>query len=159
MRDGRSQAAIDAEREAGPKGRRRDAANPMADPRDSSNTEKEVHELTQLPPQPWCEQCVKERGNENPHKRVTFERAESTPCPLIAKMMRDPSSAPRLSNVGDIPQAVTHSATCSMRCGCAASSMVQRAAILVTKGGVAPTATPASSMPSNIAMKTRWTDC
>ena len=25
-------------------------------------TEKEVHELTHLPPQPWCEQCVRGRG-------------------------------------------------------------------------------------------------
>ena len=28
--------------------------------------------------QQWCEQCVKGRGTENPLKRVTFERAEST---------------------------------------------------------------------------------
>ena len=36
-----------------------------------------------MPPQPWCEQCVKGRGTENPHKRVTFERAEAT-LPVIA---------------------------------------------------------------------------
>ena len=46
----KSQAAIDAEREAGPKGRRREAATPMSEPREPSNTEKEVHELTNLPP-------------------------------------------------------------------------------------------------------------
>ena len=60
------------------KGRRREAAIPISDPRDPTNTEKEVHELTHLPPQPWCEQCVRGRGTENPHKRGTFERAEST---------------------------------------------------------------------------------
>ena len=37
-----------------------------------------------LPPQLWCEQCVKGRGTENPPRRVTFERAESTlPCHRI----------------------------------------------------------------------------
>ena len=60
-REGTSQAAIDAEREAGPEGRHRDAAIPMSDPREPSSTEKEVHELTHIPPQPWCEQCVKVR--------------------------------------------------------------------------------------------------
>ena len=83
MRERKSQAAIDAEREAGPEGRRRDAAIPVADPRDPSNTENEVHGLTPLPPQPWCEQCVKERSTENLHKRVTFERTEST-LPVVA---------------------------------------------------------------------------
>ena len=62
--------------EGGPEGRRREAAIPISDPREPTITEKEVHELTQ--PQPWCEQCVRGRGTENPHKRVTFERAEST---------------------------------------------------------------------------------
>ena len=83
MRERESQAAIEAEREAGPEGRRREAAIPISDPREPTNTEKEVHELTHLPPQPWCEQCVRGRGTENPHKRVTFERAEST-LPVIA---------------------------------------------------------------------------
>ena len=83
MRERKSQAAIEAEREAGPEGRRREAAIPISDPRELSNTEKEVHELTRLPPQPWCEQCTRGRGAENPHKRVTFERAEST-LPVIA---------------------------------------------------------------------------
>ena len=77
MRERKSQAATDAEHEAGPEGRRREAAIPISDLREPSNTERE-HELTHLPPQPWCEQCVKGRGTENPHKRVTFERAEST---------------------------------------------------------------------------------
>ena len=57
--------------------------NGAADPRELTNTEKEVHELTHLPQQPWCEHCVKGRSTENPHKRVTFERAEST-IPVIA---------------------------------------------------------------------------
>ena len=83
VRERNSQAAIDAEHEAGPQGHDRDAAIPMSDPRVSSCTEKEFHELTLLPPQPWCEQCVKGRGTQNPHKRVPLERAESTP-PVIA---------------------------------------------------------------------------
>ena len=55
----------------------------MSDTCEPSNTEREVHELTHLPPQPWREQCVKGRSTENPHKRVTFERAEST-VPVIS---------------------------------------------------------------------------
>ena len=70
VRERKPQAAIDVERVAGPEGRRRDAAIPIADPREPSNTYKDVHERTHLPgPQPWCEQCFKERGMENPHKR------------------------------------------------------------------------------------------
>ena len=69
MRERKSQAAIEAEREAGPEGRRREAAIPISDPREPTNTEEEVHEFTHLPPQPWCEQCVRGRGMENPHKR------------------------------------------------------------------------------------------
>ena len=83
MRERKSQAAIESEREAGPEGRRREAAIPISDPREPTNTEKEVHELTHLPSQPWCEQCIRGRGTENPHKRVTFERVEST-LPAIA---------------------------------------------------------------------------
>ena len=45
MRERKSQAAIEAA-----------AAIPISDPREPSNTEKEVHELTHLPPQPSCEQ-------------------------------------------------------------------------------------------------------
>ena len=78
VRERKSQAAIDAALEAGLEGRLRDAAIQMSDPREPSSTEKEVHELTHLLPQPWCERCVKGRGMENPHKRVTIERAEST---------------------------------------------------------------------------------
>ena len=77
MRERKSQAAVESEREARPEGRQREAAIPISDPREPTITEKEVHELTHLPPQPWCEQCVRGRGTENPHKRVTFERAES----------------------------------------------------------------------------------
>ena len=77
-RERKSQAAIESQREAGPEGRRREAAIPVSDPREPTTTEKEVQELTHLPPQPWCEQCVRGKGTENPHKWVTFERAEST---------------------------------------------------------------------------------
>ena len=57
MRERKSQAAIEAEREAG---RRGEAVISISDPRVPSNTEREVHELTHLPPQPWWEQSVKE---------------------------------------------------------------------------------------------------
>ena len=53
IRERKSPAAIDAGREAGPEGRRREAAIPISDPRDPSTTE---NELTHLPPRPWCEQ-------------------------------------------------------------------------------------------------------
>ena len=59
------------------------SCNPDLRPREPTITEKEVHELTHLPPQPWCEHCVRGRGTENPHKRVTFERAEPT-LPVVA---------------------------------------------------------------------------
>ena len=73
VRERKSQAAIDAEREAGPEGRRREAAIPISDPC-PSNKEKDGHKLTQMLPQPWYEQCVKgERYRES-----SFERAEST---------------------------------------------------------------------------------
>ena len=78
MRERKSQTAIDSEREVGLEGRRREDAIPISDPRQPTITEKEVHELTHLPPQPWCEQCIRGRATENLHKRVTLERAEST---------------------------------------------------------------------------------
>ena len=46
VRERKSQAAIDAEREAGPEGRHREATVPISDPREPPNTEREVHELT-----------------------------------------------------------------------------------------------------------------
>ena len=83
VRERKSQTMIDPERELGPEGRRREAAIPVSSPREPTITEREVHELTHLPPQPWCEQCIRGRGTENPHKRVTFEHAEHT-LPVIA---------------------------------------------------------------------------
>ena len=53
-------------------------AIPMAEPREPSKTERDVHELTHLSPQQWCDHCVKRRGVEHPHKRVTLESPEST---------------------------------------------------------------------------------
>ena len=67
----------------GPDWERMELAIPMAEPREPSKTEREIHELTHLPPQQWCDHFVKGRGVENPHKRVTLERAEST-LPVIA---------------------------------------------------------------------------
>ena len=89
MRERKSQAAIESEREGGPEGRRREDAIPISNPREPTVTEKEVHELTHLPPHPWCEQCIRGRGTENPYKRATFERAEST-VPVIADLWSRP---------------------------------------------------------------------
>ena len=77
LRGRKAQAAHDAERMVGVDGRRMEFAIPMAEPREPSETEREFHELTHLLPRQWCDQCVKGRGVEIPHKRVTLERAES----------------------------------------------------------------------------------
>ena len=37
--------------------------------------ERERHNVSLLPPQPWCECCVRGRAPEGDHKRVSFERA------------------------------------------------------------------------------------
>ena len=55
VRERTSLAAIGAEREGGPERRHRYAVIPMSDRREPSSTEKEVHEVTHRPPQPWCE--------------------------------------------------------------------------------------------------------
>ena len=78
LRARKAQAAHDAERTVHPNEQRMELAIPMAEPREQSKTEREVHELTHLYPQQWCDHCVKARGVENPHKRVTLERADST---------------------------------------------------------------------------------
>ena len=77
LRGRKAQAANDAERMVGPVGRRQETAIPMAEPREPL-TEREVDELTLLPPLQWCDHCVKGRGDENPHKRATLERTKST---------------------------------------------------------------------------------
>ena len=51
-------------------------ATPMAEPREPSKTELEVHKPTHLPPQQWCDRCVTERRVEHPHKRETLQREE-----------------------------------------------------------------------------------
>ena len=45
--------------------------------------ERERHNVSHLPPQPWCEHCVRGRAPEGDHKRVTFERADKE-LPVIA---------------------------------------------------------------------------
>ena len=45
--------------------------------------ERERHNVSPLPPQPWCEHCVRGRAPEADHKRVTFERADKE-LPVIA---------------------------------------------------------------------------
>ena len=83
LRGRKAQAAHDAERMVGADGRRMAFALPMAEPREPSETEREVHELTHLPPRQWRDQCVKGRGEETPHKRVTLERAGESTLPFI----------------------------------------------------------------------------
>ena len=45
--------------------------------------ERERHNVSHLPPQPWCEHCVRGRAPEGDHKRVSFERADKE-LPVIA---------------------------------------------------------------------------
>ena len=44
---------------------------------------RERHNVSHLPPQPWCEHCVRGRAPEGDHKRVSFERADKE-LPVIA---------------------------------------------------------------------------
>jgi len=43
---------------------------PLPDVPQPSPAEREVHDLTHLPPAPWCEWCVMGRGTTAPHKKV-----------------------------------------------------------------------------------------
>ena len=45
--------------------------------------ERERHNVSHSPPQPWCEHCVRGRAPEGDHKRVTFEQADKE-LPVIA---------------------------------------------------------------------------
>ena len=45
--------------------------------------ERERHNVSHLPPQSWCEHCVRGRAPEGDHKRVTFEQADRE-LPVIA---------------------------------------------------------------------------
>ena len=45
--------------------------------------ERKRHNVSHLPPQPWCEHCVHGRAPEGDHKRVTFEQADKE-LPVIA---------------------------------------------------------------------------
>ena len=45
--------------------------------------ERERHNVSHLPPQPWCEHCVRGRAPEGDHKRATFEQADKE-LPVIA---------------------------------------------------------------------------
>ena len=44
-------------------GRRMEPAIPMGEPRESSKTERDVHELTHLPRQQWRDHCVRGRSS------------------------------------------------------------------------------------------------
>ena len=54
-----------------------------ARPVEPLSDERERHNVSHLPPQPWCEHCVRGRAPEGDHKRVTFERADKE-LPVIA---------------------------------------------------------------------------
>ena len=45
--------------------------------------ERERHNVSHLPPQPWCEHSVRGKAPEGDHKRVSFERADKE-LPVIA---------------------------------------------------------------------------
>ena len=55
----------------------------LARPVEPLSEERERHNVSHLPPQPWCEHCVRGRAPEGDHKRVSFERADKE-LPLIA---------------------------------------------------------------------------
>ena len=42
----------------------------MLDPRQLSEEERRIHNLTHLPYRNWCEHCVKGRGREADHKQL-----------------------------------------------------------------------------------------
>ena len=54
-----------------------------ARPVEPLSEERERHNVSHLPPQPWCEHCVRGRAPEGDHKRVTFEQADKE-LPVIA---------------------------------------------------------------------------
>ena len=54
-----------------------------ARPVEPLSEERERHNVSHLPPQPWCEHCVRGRAPEGDHKRVSFERADKE-LPVIA---------------------------------------------------------------------------
>ena len=50
----------------------------MAVPETPSDKDREAHELTHLPTQPWCSVCVRARGVDERHlPRPAGERAEA----------------------------------------------------------------------------------
>ena len=54
-----------------------------ARPVEPLSEERERHNVSHLPPQLWCEHCVRGRAPEADHKRVTFEQADKE-LPVIA---------------------------------------------------------------------------
>ena len=41
----------------------------MNDPKEPTEEEKRIHDLTRLPYRSWCKHCVRGRGTNAPHKR------------------------------------------------------------------------------------------
>ena len=79
FRGRKAQAAHDAERMVGLDGWRMEFAIPMAELVSRRKLNVNFTSSPIIPPRQWCDQCVKGRGVEIPHKRAALERAgEST---------------------------------------------------------------------------------
>ena len=50
---------------------------PLRDPGSPSRREILEHNLTHIPPRPWCPHCVRGKGKDSPSLRLTDEYAEN----------------------------------------------------------------------------------
>ena len=50
--------------------------SPVVGPRPPSDSERALHGLTHVPKAAWCAHCIMGYGQDEPHRRVTFEDAD-----------------------------------------------------------------------------------
>ena len=48
-----------------------------------TRVQREIHELTHLPYETWCEHCVRARAKNLPHRKVKKHRPDNT-CPVVS---------------------------------------------------------------------------
>ena len=99
-------------------------------PREPSEFEKQKHNLTHIPFQPWCTSCVKGKAQAEPHKR-TERIIEDSELPVIQcdyLMLKDTAGTGGLKvlsmyvrtfGYGMVPQLLKRKAqqTCMQQCG------------------------------------------
>ena len=51
----------------------------MTAPKEPTKKEREAHEATHLPYQPWCQVCVQAKGKDSPHKKVNHVDEDRLP--------------------------------------------------------------------------------